>query len=131
MVDPINDGGTLIMESPAAAHEDAAYPPPSHAPKTAPKPFGTIPFGGQQKQQPQQPQQPQQQQQQQQQFHPSDPRGMSQADAGEMMYRGAPADRSQQVEVPRTNRVLVFVAVAVVTMVVVIVSGLVILAVSD
>jgi len=63
MVDAVGDGGTLIMESPAAAHDDAggAYPPISRAPTTAPKPFGqTLPLG---------------QQQQHQQFH--DPRGMS------------------------------------------------------
>ena len=125
MVDPTRDGGTLIMESPAAAHDDpgGAFSPPSHAPTTAPKPFGQAhSFGGQQ-----------QHQQHQQQFHPADPRGMGapEGHGGDMMYGAASAGRSQQIEVPRTNRVLVFIAVAVVTMVVVIVSGLVILAVSD
>ena len=121
-VDPVGDGGTLIMESPAAAHDDA-YPPVSQTPKTAPKPFGqTLPFGVAQ-----QPPQPQQQQHQ---FH--DPRAMSQHEGhgGEMMY-AAYAGRPAQNEAPRTNRVLVFIGVAVVTMVVVIVAGLVILAVSD
>jgi serine/threonine-protein kinase len=124
--DPSADGGTLIMESPAAAHEDAgkAYPPISKAPTTAPKPFGqTQPFGGQ-------PQQPQQQQ-----HHPfhHDPRRGSSPDrpGGDLMYVAGPAARPQQLEAPKTNRVLVFIAVVVVTMVVVIVSGLVILAVSD
>jgi serine/threonine-protein kinase len=125
MVDPSNDGGTLIMESPAAAHDDAGYPPSSHAPQTAPKPFGqTVPFGAQLPQPPH-PQPPQ--------FHGGDPRGMSPPDAAERMYHAAPAGRSQPIDAhaPRTNRVLVFVAVVVVTMVVVIVAGLVILAVSD
>ena len=119
-VDPVGDGGTLIMESPAAVHDDA-YPPISQAPNTAPKPFGqTLPFGGGQHA----PQPPQQQ------FH--DPRAMGPHEGygGEMMY-AAPAARPPQMEAPRTNRVLVFIGVAIVTMVVVIVAGLVILAVSD
>jgi hypothetical protein len=49
---------------------------------------------------------------------------------GEMMY-APPAARPPQIEAPRANRVLVFIGVTVVTMVVVIVAGLVILAVSD
>ena len=119
MVDAVGDGGTLIMESPAAAHDDAggAYPPISRAPTTAPKPFGqTLPLG---------------QQQQHQQFH--DPRGMSapEGQGGEMMYLAGPAARPQHLEAPGTNRVLVFIAVVVITMVVVIFSGLIILSVSD
>ena len=125
MVDAASDGGTLIMESPASAHDDGgAYPPASQGPKTAPKPFGrTLPFPGSQilAKQPQ----PQQQ------FHPSDPRSMSPS-APDGMYVAGPAARPPQpMEAPRTNRVLVFIAVTVVTMVVVIVSGLIILAVSD
>ena len=127
MLDEVGDGGTLIMESPAAAHEDGAYPPASQGPRTAPKPFGqTVPFPVSQP--------PQSQQRQQ--FHSSDPRGMSASvpdgqHGGEMMYLAGPAARPQTMEAPPPNRVLVFIAVAVVTMVVVIVSGLVILAVSD
>ena len=115
----LGDGGTLIMESPAALHDDA-YPPISQSPRTAPKPFGqTVPFGAGQ----QPPPQPQH-------FH--DPRAMSpqEGHGGDMMY-AAPAGRAPQVEAPRANRVLVFIGVALVTMVVVIVAGLVILAVSD
>jgi hypothetical protein len=117
-VEAASDGGTLIMESPAAAHDDA-YPPKSQSPRTAPKPFGqTVPFGV-----PPSPHQPQQ-------FH--DPRAMSpqEAHGGDMIY-AAPAARSAPIEPPRGNRILVFIGVAVVTMVVVIVAGLVILAVSD
>ncbi len=50
---------------------------------------------------------------------------------GDMMYVAAPAGHSQQIDAPRANRVLVFIGVVVVTMVVVIVAGLIILAVSD
>lgn len=114
MVEPHGDGGTLIMESPAAAHDDA-YPPNSRVPATAPAPFGQAHphYGGPQHVQPFQP-------------SPQSPEGHG----ADMMY-GARAGRSQQIEAPPANRVLVFIAVVVVTMVVVIVAGLVILAVSD
>ena len=120
-VDSVGAGGTLIMESPAAALEEAlaAYPPISQVPTTAPKPFGqTQPFGGQQHPQP---------------FHPGDPRGAGPQEGagGEMLYLAGPAGRPTYVEAPPTNRVLVFIGIAVVTMVVVIVAGLVILAVAD
>jgi serine/threonine-protein kinase len=134
MVDPVGDGGTLIMESPAAAHDDGgAYPPASQGPKTAPKAFGrTHPFAGAA---PHAQSQMQSQMPSQQPFHPSDPRSMSPPEGqhgGDMMYVSGPPAHPQPMEGPRsTNRVLVLVAVAVVTMVVVIVAGLVILAVSD
>ncbi len=137
MVDPMNDGGTLIMESPARDDGGAAYPQ----------------LGNQHQQQ-------QQQQQQQQHGHgqygqpqhapqdygqgpynqpPSiDPRSGGQpghdpraSRADELMFVAGPATRAVRAPARGSNRILVFVAVAVVTMVVVIVTGLLILAASD
>jgi serine/threonine-protein kinase len=123
MMDAQSDGGTLIMESPAAAHEPGGagtYPPISGAPHSAPKPFGqTHPFPH-----PHDPQQQQQQHQQQlgQQLHSTD---------GDLRYAAAQAGRPQAIAAPGSNRVLVFLGVVVVTMVVVIAAGLVILGMSD
>ena len=123
MIGPQGDGGTLIMESPAAAHEPGAYPPISKPPTTAPKPFGqTHPFPQAHDPQPQH-HQHQQLQHQQQAFRTTDPQL-------EPMYAAA-TSRHSQVAAPGSNRVLVFLGVVVVTMVLVIAAGLVILGMSD
>ena len=131
MVGAQNDSGTLIMESPAAAHEQGGggtYPPISKPPTTSPKPFGqTLPFPGHEQQQQhhhhQQQHQLQQPHSQGQAFQPMEPQG-------EHMY-AAPAPRPQLRAATGSNRVLVFLGVVVVTMVVVIAAGLVILSMSD
>jgi serine/threonine protein kinase len=126
MIDAQSDSGTLIMESPAAAHEPhgaGTYPPIS-------KPFGqTVPF-------PQGHEPQQQHQQQHPQHHLQQPHSQGQAfrttdPQGEQMYSAAPASHPQRTDPSGSNRVLVFIGVVVVTMVVVIAAGLVILGMSD
>jgi serine/threonine-protein kinase len=143
MMDPQADSGTLIMESPAAARDEAGGSgpyaqqrgPKISNPKAAPKPkpFGqTLPFSQNSPMQPQQQMQSQMQSQPQA-FRTTDPRSMSppEAQGGEMMFVAGPAARPQPMQAPPPNRVLVLLAVVVCTMVVVIVAGLIILAASD
>jgi hypothetical protein len=129
MMDAQSDGGTLIMESPAAAHEPGGagtYPPIGSGPHTAPKPFGqTHPF----------PQhhdaQPQQQQHQQHQQHQQQLGQQLRSTDGDLRHAAAQTGRRPAIEASGSNRVLVFLGVVVVTMVVVIAAGLVILGMSD
>jgi serine/threonine-protein kinase len=155
MVDPSLDGGTLIMESPAAREEpgaSGAYPQ-ILGPSTSPTPFGSQqPFPAPLSTQPLPPvqavqnQRLQQQQQLQQQLYPQDPRPRMGSDpqlddmrsdpqlsnrGDDMMYVARPPQRAMRAPEPGSSRVLVFIAVAVCTMVVVIVAGLILLAASD
>ena len=131
MVDPQMDGGTLIMESPV--REDAkgsGSHPRQNAPSAKPAPAGTIPYAraGMQFGQPA----PQQH------FdEPPNTRAMAhdaQAQpnrADEMMYAATPAPRTAPRKPEQGSRALVLVGVAVVTMVIVIVAGMLVLAFSD
>ena len=141
MVDPQNDGGTLIMESPAHVDGGPAYPQlqggqhhhgqqhgdaygqyggqhhaglagqrqPSDAFAGAQAQYGGPPSG--------------------------DPRSGGQGDPrgtrDELMFVAGPATRAVRPPAQGSNKILVFVAVAIVTMLVVIVTGLLILAASD
>ncbi len=130
MMDAQSDGGTLIMESPAAAHEPGGagtYPPISSAPHTAPKPFGqTHPFPQHHDAQQQHHQQHHQQQQQQQQLG-----HQLQSTDADLRHAAAQTGRRPAIQTSGSNRVLVFLGVVVVTMIVVIAAGLVILGMSD
>ena len=136
MMDAQSDGGTLIMESPAAAHEPGGagtYPPISSGPQTAPKPFGqTQPFPqhheAQQHQHQHQHHQHQQQHQQQQHHQHQQPLRSTE---GDLRHAAGQATRPSVMEASGSRRVLVFIGVVVVTMVVVIAAGLVILGMSD
>jgi serine/threonine-protein kinase len=131
-VEAHNDGGTLIMESPASAHDPGvAYPPISNAPTSGPKAFGgTIPYP--QAHDPHQqhahhPYPPQQHQ-----LQPQTPQAFrtTEGDLGHAASAAA-SGRQAQMAAPRSNRVLVFIGVVVVTMVVVIAAGLIVLGMSD
>lgn len=119
MVDALSDSGTLIMETPVhpqpVERHDWPQPPP---------PYGQAQGHGD----------PQQL------FRPTEPRGMSPQDlrhiaapqGAEAPYPASSATQTQPARAQRgASRVLVFVGVAVCTMIVVIVAGLVILGVSD
>jgi serine/threonine protein kinase len=122
MMDAQSDGGTLIMESPAAAHEPGgagAYPPISGAPQTAAKPFGqTHPFA-------------QHHDAQQQQYQPQQLGQQLRSTEADLRHAAGQATRPQAMEASGSSRVLIFIGVVVVTMVVVIAAGLVILGMSD
>jgi serine/threonine protein kinase len=134
-VEAHNDTGTLIMESPASAHDPGiAYPPISNAPTSGPKAYaGTIPYPqahDPHHQHAHHPYPPQPQQQHQ--LQPQTPQAFRTTE-GDLGY-AAPAaatGRQAQMAAPGSNRVLVFIGVVVVTMVVVIAAGLVILGMSD
>lgn len=109
MLDAQVDGGTLIMESPAALHDSFAQQP--HPP------YGANPSDPQI-------------------FHAADPRATGPhyaqgagADAGYPSQ--SPASRSQRLPAQNGSRVLIFVGVAVCTMIVVIVAGLLMIGLSD
>ena len=122
LVDPAMDGGTLIMESPV--RDEAGGSGPHAVVDTGPR-AATTPFG--QGRAPAFAQQPPQQ------FPPSDPRVMAQdASRPDEMNYGAPLQRrAPNAPAGGSSRALVFVGVAVVTMVIVVVAGLLILAFSD
>jgi serine/threonine protein kinase len=118
MIDPHSDGGTLIMESPARddAGSSGAYPHITNPPMSPHQAY-------QHQQQPYGHGAPQH-------MAPASHDPMRSGRGDEMMYVAAPAARVPAVA-EEPNRILVYVAVAVVTMVVVIVVGLIVLAASD
>ena len=140
MIDAQSDGGTLIMESPARDEASSgggggggSYPRIVNPPKNH---TVQLPFSQQLQVQPQH---GQQQHQQQHPFSaPTSPafrasgqpmQAQAQAPAEEMQHY--PAGTSSRTQAQPGSRILVFVGVAVVTMVVVIVAGLVVLSMSD
>jgi serine/threonine-protein kinase len=135
MLDAQSDGGTLIMESPARDDGGGgSYPRIVNPPKN--NHTVQLPFAQQLQVQQQPQQQHGQQQHQQHQFSvPTSPafqptsQAMQAPAAEEMQHY--PAGTSSRTQAQPGSRILVFVGVAVVTMVVVIVAGLVVLSMSD